>query len=150
MARKIKLYVKFGEPYSPNAFKKCTAALCVKHGLMKIVDEIPSPSLLLSPIAEQPLTKEDKDFVEKNGISLIDAPWESLPGLSSKLGMRIRQRRVEGAIEVVGAYKESEWRISTAGAAAYALYSLGYKNQALEILDPFPWKHEFIKANFEK
>jgi pre-rRNA-processing protein TSR3 len=148
MSKKIKLYVKFEGGYDPYAIDKCTAARCASHGLMKVIDKIPNSSLLLYPFANEYLTVYDKSLAEAHGIYLIDAPWDILPAINSRLSDDIRRRKLINVREVQGPSKGSDYKISTAGAAAYALFILGYREQAEELLDVFPWKDDFIKENF--
>ena len=150
MVDKISLYVRFGGSYLPYAVDKCTAARSVKHGLMEHVSEFPNPGLLLYPFAETSLTSYDRTLAETHGICLIDAPWYVLPLMNSQLGEGIVRRKLVNVREVQGPYKGSNWKISTAGAAAYSLFVIGFVNQAEEILSIFPWKEDFIRENFIK
>lgn len=148
MSKKVNLYVKFEGGYDPYAIDKCTAAKAAHHGLMEIINQIPNPSLLLYPFADEHLTVYDRNLVEEHGIYLIDAPWDILPAINSRLDKGVRRRKLINVKEVQGLYKGSDYKISTAGAAAYALFILGYREQAEELLDIFPWKDDFIKENF--
>lgn len=150
MSKKINLHVKFEGGYDPYAIDKCTAARCAHQGLMEIINEIPSPSLLLYPFADEHLTVYDRNLAEAHGIYLIDAPWDILSAINSGLNEGVRRRRLINVREIQGLYKGSYYKISTAGAAAYALFILGYREQAEELLDVFPWKDDFIKENFRK
>jgi pre-rRNA-processing protein TSR3 len=117
---------------------------------MEIVDEIPKPTLLLYPFVEKQLSKDDRGFIEKYGLSVIDAPWDVLPQIVSEISETVELRKLPNVREVQGPYKGSDLKANTAGAAAYALFIVGFREQAQQLLDIFPWKNEFIKENFKE
>ena len=105
--------------------------------------------ILLYPYADTTLSIADRDVAEAHGIYLFDAPWETLPILNSGLNHGIQRRKLVDVKVIHGPYIGSDHKICTADAAAYALYVLGYLDQAQELLGIFPWKDEFIRENFQ-
>lgn len=150
MVKKIRIGVKFYNPYDANAIGKCTAAFCISKGLMKKVDEIPNNCLLLYPFSKKPLSKKDRKLSEAQGVYIIDAPWELLRGINSKLSKRIQRRKLVNVREIQGPYTGSNFKISSAGAVAFALFVLGFRKQAEQLIGVFSWKDEFIKENFKQ
>ena len=152
MSKKIDIFVKFGEIYDPNAIDICTAAKCTHYNIMKRADKFPNPRpiILLYPFADECITPHDRAVLAENGLYLFDAPWETLRGLNSELKGNVMRRRLENVIETHGPYKGSDFKLTTAGAAAITLHRTGFESQAQEILDIFPWKDDFIKENFRE
>ena len=148
LSKKVKLNIKFGGNYDSFAIEKCTAALCISKGLMVITNKIPKNVLLLYPFAEKELSKKDSSLAKK-GLYLIDAPWEFLPKIVSSLDKSVECRRLADVKETHGLYIHSDYKINTAGAAAIALFRLGFKKQAKELIFAFPWKKGFMKKNFK-
>lgn len=147
---RIKVYCKFGSPYDSQSPEKCTASLCISKGLIEEVKEIPKHSVLLYPFAEEPLTKDDRKLAERNGLYVIDAPWETLPYIVGNLNKTIKLRRLTNIEEVSGIYAGSTYKISTAGAVAAALFKLELREQAEEILNNFKWKNVFVRKNLKE
>lgn len=124
--------------------KKCSAAKLVKFGLAKDIKKTSSSTLILDPFAEKTLLPKDKSLV--NSITGIDCSWNladktfatKFIGIKRKLPPLLAGNPVN--------YSKLN-KLTTVEAISGALYILGEKEKALELLDKFKWGHTFFELN---
>jgi len=142
----IKLYVYHEKQCDP---KKCTALKLNRHGKAKVVYNlryVPKRTLVLNPLVSQVFSPQDKELVLKFGILAIDCSWkkikEGIPKLFHGKG------RILPALVAVNPINYGKiGMLSTAEALAAALYIIGFKDQAKDILSIFKWGLHFLELN---
>ncbi len=124
--------------------KKCTAAKMVKFGIAKSIKKIGNKGLVLDPFSEKTLLPKDKSLI--NSIVGIDCSWtladqafsKKFSGITRKLPPLLAGNPVN--------YAKLN-KLTTAEALAASLFILGFKDDALVILDKFKWGHTFYDLN---
>jgi pre-rRNA-processing protein TSR3 len=130
--------------YKQDDPKKCSAAKLVKFGLAKNIKKTSGKTLVLDPFAEKTLLPKDKSLV--NSITGIDCSWNladktfstKFTGIKRKLPPLLAGNPVN--------YSKLN-KLTTVEAISGALYILGEKEKALELLDKFKWGHTFFELN---
>lgn len=125
--------------------RKCTAAKLVKFGLAKNIKKTTKSTLVLDPFAQKILLPRDKKLA--NSVTAIDCSWnlanqtfaKKLSGIKRKLPPLFAGNPVN--------YSKLN-KLTTAEAIAGAIFILGYKNLALNLLDKFKWGHTFYDLNY--
>ncbi|MBO3801547.1 MAG: DUF367 family protein [Thermoproteota archaeon] len=131
--------------------KKCTSKRLAKHGLLRIIkkiSEIPKKAIVLNPLAENMLSKEDSALVLVHGIVVIDSSWKKGYEIFRKI-KRGEQRRLPTLIAANPVNYGKQFELSSAEALAAAFLYLGFYEEAIMILSKFKWGAEFIKLNTE-
>ncbi len=126
--------------------KKCTAAKLVKFGLAKLVTKTRSNTIVLHPYAKQMLLNKDAKIADS--ITGIDCSWnlaenvfeKRFSGLARKLPPLLAGNPIN--------YSKFN-KLTTVEAISAALFILGYKKQALDLLSKFTWGHTFYELNEE-
>ena len=124
--------------------KKCTAAKIAKYRLAKNIKKTTSKTLVLDPFAPKIILPKDKALV--NSITGIDCSWNladktfstKFTGIKRKLPPLLAGNPVN--------YSKLN-KLTTVEAISGALYILGEKEKALELLDKFKWGHTFFELN---
>jgi len=124
--------------------KKCTAAKMVKFGIAKSIKKIGNKGLVLDPFSEKTLLPKDKSLI--NSIVGIDCSWTlAAQAFSKKFSGITRKLPPLLAGNPVNYAKLN--KLTTAEALAASLFILGFKDDALVILDKFKWGHTFYDLN---
>jgi len=124
--------------------KKCTAAKMVKFNLAKNIKKIGNKGLVLDPFSEHTLLPNDKLLI--NSIVGIDCSWNLTGGVFSKKFNGIKRKLPPLFAGNPVNYSKLN-KLTTAEALSGALIILGFKEQALELLDKFKWGHTFYDLN---
>ncbi|MFB5597465.1 MAG: DUF367 family protein [Nitrosopumilaceae archaeon] len=130
--------------YKQDDPKKCSAAKLVKFGLAKDIKKTTDKTLVLDPFSEKILLPKDKSLV--TSITGIDCSWNladktfstKFTGIKRKLPPLLAGNPVN--------YSKLN-KLTTVEAISGALYILGEKEKALELLDKFKWGHTFFELN---
>jgi len=130
--------------YKQDDPKKCSAAKLVKFGLAKNIKKTSGKTLVLDPFAQKTLLPHDKTLV--SSITGIDCSWNladktfstKFSGIKRKLPPLLAGNPVN--------YSKLN-KLTTVEALSGALYILGYKEKALQLLDKFKWGHTFFELN---
>ncbi|RZN50480.1 DUF367 family protein [archaeon] len=131
--------------------KKCTARRLGKFGLAAIVervDAIPYGSIYLNPFSAKALSPADREHLNQ-GISALDCSWETASLLFKRISPRVEDRCLPYLVAANPTNFGKPTKLSTAEAVAAALYILGEKPKALNIMDRFKWGKTFIDLNRE-
>jgi pre-rRNA-processing protein TSR3 len=127
--------------------RKCTVKKLEKAGFLKIfnkISQIPRNTLLLDPTAEQALSPSDK-YVKS--ITVLDCSWVVLDT------GKVRSWRIRRALPFLIAANPVNFGkpcvLSSVEALAAALYIIGEKNQATELLSKVSWGIRFLEVNRE-
>ncbi len=145
----IRLYALMEHEDDP---KKCTAAKLVRFRRALEVTgrtSVPRGAIVLDPEAEQAVSRADREAAVKRGLLVLDCSWNRLtrfPEIKRGLGHR--------ALPFLLAANPTNFgkpqRLSSAEALSAALYIMGEKQHAAELMDLFKWGPVFIDINRER
>jgi pre-rRNA-processing protein TSR3 len=127
--------------------RKCTVKKLERAGFLKIftrIAQIPRNTLLLDPTAEQALSPADR-FVKS--ITVLDCSWEVLD-TGSVSSWRIR-RALPFLVAANPVNFGRPCMLSSVEALAAALYIVGEKERAGEVLSKVNWGIRFLEVNQE-
>jgi len=131
--------------------KKCTDKKMVRFRLVEPLSSlkiIPFGSVVLNPMAEKALSREDSKKAIKNGIVVLDLSWKNIETFP-----KMRNDVAQRALPYLLAANPVNWgkplRLSSAEALSAALYIIGFKDDASKILAKFSWGEQFILLNKE-
>jgi rRNA small subunit aminocarboxypropyltransferase len=129
--------------------KRCTGLKLKRHGLARVVTRtrfLPKRSLVLNPFSEIALSPADRDRVAKDGLVALDCSWEHAEKVLSH-----HVRGTSRCLPVLIAGNPTNFakatKLSTVEALAGALYIMGFRDQAAELLSIFTWGHTFFDLN---
>jgi len=130
--------------------KRCTAKKLARFGLVELYDNIkklPSSAILLDPTAEQALSPADEEKAQK-GIVVLDCSWEEVERAFPLLRKRRMSHRALPFLLAANPVNYGKpFRLNSVEAFAAALYILGQKEQAEQILSKFGWGLGFLELN---
>jgi|SRR5208337_2142056 len=127
--------------------RKCTVKKLERAGFLKIfskIYQIPRNTLLLDPTAEQALSPADR-FVKS--ITVLDCSWVVLDTGA------VRSWRIRRALPFLVAANPVNFgkpcKLSSVEALAAALFIVGEKERAAELLSKVNWGIRFLEVNEE-
>ena len=126
--------------------KKCTVKKLEKFGMINVVKKItqvPKTTLLLDPTAEYVISPADKKWV--TSITALDCSWVVLD--TTNLNPWKNRRALPFLVAANPVNFGRPFRLTSVEAMAAALYILGEKEQAHNLLAPFGWGLRFIEVN---
>lgn len=143
--------------------KKCTAMKLARLGkatLVYHVSDLPKNSVLLNPFCAQALSVEDLPAMLTKGLVGLDCSWvkanevfgvDEQPGqtVKKKDGWRFINRILPYLLAANSTNYGKPCKLSTAEALAASLYIVGYKQEAMKLLDGFKWGEIFFTLNYE-
>lgn len=139
----VNLYVYHVRHCDP---KKCTALKLARLHLVTLVHSpraIPRSSLVLDPLSPKALSPQDRTF---SSITALDYSWER----QEEIRLTFKTGRALPYLVAANPVNYGKpTRLSTAEALAAALYILGEKEKALNILSKFSWGTTFVTLNLE-
>ncbi|ABK77844.1 conserved hypothetical protein [Cenarchaeum symbiosum A] len=129
--------------YGQDDPKKCTAARLARSGLARAVRRPARNAILLDPFAPRVLLPPDAGL---GPVTCIDCSWKKA-GESFAPGMPGTRRRLPPLLAGNPVNYSRQNMLSTAEALAAALYILGRRARAEEMMDKFRWGHTFLELN---
>ncbi len=127
--------------------RKCTVKKLERAGFLKVfqkLGQIPRNTLILDPTAEQALSSADR-FVKS--LTVLDCSWEVLDTGA------ISSWRIRRALPFLMAANPVNFgkpcKLSSVEAVAAALYIMGEKERAGELLSKVNWGIRFLEVNKE-
>ena len=147
MKRKIQLIVYHANEDDP---KKCSAKKLHKFGFVKLeknIRKVPKHAILLNPFAEKSLSKEDIKIAKKNGILAIDCSWKNAENSFEYLDQENISRALPFLVAANPVNYGKPFKLTTLEAFASALYILGEKEHAKDILNIYKWSPHFLELN---
>lgn len=127
--------------------RKCTVKKLERAGFLKIfqkLQQVPRNTLILDPTAEQALSPADR-FVKS--LTVLDCSWEVLDTGA------ISSWRIHRALPFLVAANPVNFgkpcKLSSVEAVAAALYIMGEKDRAGELLSKVNWGIRFLEVNRE-
>ena len=131
--------------------EKCTAMRLHRMGKIRMVyrlEGLPAGAILLDPMAEKALSREDVEVARRRGIIALDCSWKQIEQIA-----RLRRRVVARCLPYLVAANPTHYGrptiLSTAEALAASLFILGERDQAEGIIKPFKWGNTFLELNRE-
>lgn len=143
----VPLYVYHARQDDP---KKCSARRMEKFGLATLYEapgDLPNGAVLLSPIAEQALSRSDLPHARR-GIVVLDCTWGEVDRIFPKL-RRLVPRALPYLLASNPVNYGKPFRLNSAEAFVAALYILGSVEQARQVADRFKWGETFLALNRE-
>lgn len=132
--------------------RKCTALKLGRHGIVRIVSQIkflPKRAVILNPYSEIAFSPADKERIEDFGLAALDYSWERTENVLPK-HVRGTSRCLPILIAGNPVNYGKPTKLSTAEALAAALYIVGFKADAAQLLSIFKWGHTFLEINHER
>ena len=126
--------------------KKCTARRMIRYGLARDISasKIPKGSVILSPFAEQALSRADRTHAMK-GLVVMDLTWTNIENIPRPKGVN------ERALPYLLASNPVNWgrpmELNSAEAVIASLIILDEREQAAEFMKKFSWGEEFMRMN---
>jgi len=135
--------------------KKCTALKLARFGkanLLRAGGGFPPGVLSLDPFSPRLLSPEDAPIARRKGLLALDCSWDRVD--QAVFDRHLARRRVEPRslpyLVAANPVKFGQpFRLSTLEALAAALYILGGKKQAADLLGIYNWGMRFIEVNRE-
>ncbi len=126
---------------------KCTAAKLAKFRLAEPVRFIRKNTLVLSPFSDKLLTRNDARIAD--AVCAIDCSWERADEVvkHKRVFLSGIGRRLPALLAANPVNYAKLGKLSSAEALAGALYILGNRQIAAEILNKFKWGHTFLDLN---
>lgn len=131
--------------------KKCTAVRLHRVRKIQMVfrpRDLPSGAILLDPFAEKALSQEDAEIARKHGLAALDCSWKHVKQIPDMV-KRLEPRSLPYLIAANPTHYGRPTILSTAEALAAALFILGEKEMASDILSHFKWGKVFFELNRE-
>jgi pre-rRNA-processing protein TSR3 len=128
---------------------KCTAAKLAKFRIAEPVKFIRRDAIVLNPFSETLLTKNDAEIA--GSVCAVDCSWERADDVAKH--QRVFSAGIGRRLPAMLAANPTNYaklgKLSSAEALAGALYILGDKQLAAEIMNKFKWGHTFLELNGE-
>ena len=131
--------------------RKCSALKLARHKFARLVRsprQIRGRPVVLNPFGAQAFSPADQAQAQQSGVLVLDCSW--------KEAVEKFQNRIRGAhrcLPYLVAANPVNYghvgKLSTAEAAASALFILGYPNEAKQILSIFKWGPHFLELNHD-
>lgn len=143
----INLYVYHIHQCDP---KKCTAKKLARFDIIRLcntIKKLPSGAILLDPMAEQAVSPADEEKAQR-GLIVLDCSWEGAEGAFPLLREKRMIRRALPFLVAANPVNYGKpFKLSSVEAFAAALYILGGKEKAEQILAKFKWGLGFLELN---
>ncbi len=124
--------------------KKCTAAKMVKFKIASDVRNTNKKNLVLDPFSDKVLLPKDKSLI--NSIVGIDCSWNLVDQAFSKKFIGVKRKLPPLLAGNPVNYSKLN-KLKTAEAISASLIIMGFRKEALELLNKFKWGHTFYDLN---
>ena len=137
----VNLFVYYAGHCNP---KRCTAKRLATHNMVVLLHslrQIPRSSIILDPFSEKALSPADRRF---SSVTALDYSWKKADLYKKKFR---NGRALPYLIAANSINFGKPTKLSTAEALAAALYIMGEKSKALNIISKFSWGDTFMDLN---
>ena len=126
---------------------KCTAAKLAKFRIAEPVRFIHKDTIVLNPFSDTLLTRTDAGIAD--AVCAVDCSWERADDVAKhqKIFSAGIGRRLPAILAANPTNYAKLGKLSSAEALAGAMYILGEKQVAAEIMNKFKWGHTFLELN---
>ncbi len=145
----IRLYILMEHEDDP---RKCTATRLVRQGEARratAIASIPRGAVVLDPEAEKSISAEDLPSVRKLGVLALDCSWKKLERFP-RIKTGLKHRAIPFTVAANPTNFGKPQMLTTAEALAAAVYILGEKEQARQLMSRFRWGQTFLEINHER
>ncbi len=139
----ISIYVVY---YGYDNPRLSTGLKLVRKGFALRVRRPPRGSILLSPFSLTPISGDDREYVQRHGICVVDGSWRKLLDVESYLRSK-NARRLPLLLAANPINYGLPFLLSSAEALSAALYITGFSDLAERILSVFKWGRIFFNLN---
>jgi len=109
---------------------------------------LPRGAVILNPFSDRAFSPADRGRVERRGLAAVDCSWIHVDEVF-ELSMRGVSRCLPYLIAANPTNYGVPTKLSTVEALAAALYIVGFKEKAEQLLSKFKWGPNFIELNRE-
>lgn len=130
--------------------RKCTA---IKLGRLRLANlvydirKIPCSSIVLYPYSDFVLSPDDRGFATRAALAAIDCSWNLFK--PARLPKSLIPRKLPFLLAANPINYSVPYKLSTLEALAAALYIMGFKEKAEELLSKVKWGTTFLTLNKE-
>ena len=130
---------------------KCTSAKMKKFGLAKPSTKrtIPTGSIVLNPLGEVPITKNDRVDALRRGVVVIDCSWAKASDMFEVAHFNGIQRTLPALLAGNPTNYARMGTLSSVEAVAGALYIMNFFDHAKRLLSIYKWGSTFLTLNLE-
>jgi pre-rRNA-processing protein TSR3 len=131
--------------------RKCTASLLVRKRLatpVRKLSDLHNDVVVLNPASPRFLLRSDANDCARHGIVAIDCSWEKANEVFMTR-FRGANRKLPGLLAGNPVNYAKIGTLTTAEALSAALYIMGFRARAKELLSPFSWRRTFFDLNRE-
>lgn len=131
--------------------KKCSARKLSRMGLATLYFDHTriGKGILLDPFAEVAVSREDRTEASRSGITALDCSWKKAEEVFPIMRSRHLPRALPFLLAANPGNYGKPFKLSTLEAFAAALFILGEKNHALDLLKIYTWGNQFYLLNKE-
>lgn len=127
--------------------EKCTGKKMVRFGLAVYTTR--PKGIILNPFSKRIISIEDKDIVDRLGITVIDSSWKKSDEEFFRKYINKYARRLPFLLAGNPTNYARPYMLSSLEAMAAAMYILGYIELAKKLLSLYKWGNTFYKLNAE-
>ncbi len=128
--------------------KKCTATKLSKLNLLKKINRVKGNlrnAIILNPFARKIISINDREFVLKDGLIVIDCSWKKIIKLTD---LESSNDRKLPSLIAANSTNYGKWeKLSSAEALAAALFITNFIDYGDLILSKFSWGTQFRELN---
>ncbi|OQR97325.1 hypothetical protein ACHHYP_12138 [Achlya hypogyna] len=128
--------------------KRCTGRKLCRLGYVKSMKPgAHFRGIVLSPHGEKVVSREDYGIVTSIGISVIDCSWARVQEMPIKQIKSGSHRLLPMLVAANTVNYGKPFKLTCVEAIAATLYIVGMQDEAIQLMDEFPWGMEFLKLN---
>ena len=130
--------------------KRCTSIKLQKQNKVAITHnmrKIPYNAIVLDAEADKAVSREDREKITKYGLSALDCSWKKLKKSSFNFKSKKNHRFLPLLVAANAVIYGNPCILSSAEALSAALYIVGYKDEARDLMNSFKWGPHFITLN---
>ncbi|NHI91774.1 MAG: DUF367 family protein [Candidatus Lokiarchaeota archaeon] len=144
----MKLYAYDASECDP---KKCTSKKLIRMGLLKeaSLGTFGRKLLILNPLSIRSISIEDRDFALERGLLVLDMSWDKFEAKMEDMGVGEVHRCIPYLIAANPINYGKPTKLSSAEALAAAVFILGFKDMAEQLMSKFKWGPYFLTLNEE-